>query len=81
MFLVVKALLELDVLVPKGMRQEVLTAAFCATLEKPKNVRSPWSGGWQGAELGKGRWRRTYCKRKRICTNGKLGCAEAVDEP
>lgn len=37
--LVVKALLELDVLIPEGMRQEVLTAAFCATLEKPKIVR------------------------------------------
>lgn len=41
MVLVVKALLEFDVLVPEGMRQEVLTAAFCATLEEPKIVRRP----------------------------------------
>jgi hypothetical protein len=41
--LVVKALLELDVLVPEGMRQEVLATAFCATLEKPKIVRSQGS--------------------------------------
>jgi len=38
--LVIEALLELNVLVPKRMRQEVLTAAFCATFEKPKIVRS-----------------------------------------
>lgn len=45
MLSVVKALLELDVLIPEGMRQEVLTAAFCATLEKPRIVRSPGSDG------------------------------------
>lgn len=81
MVLVVKTFLELDVLVPEGMRQEVLTAAFCAALEKPRIVRSPDSTGRQGRELGKGRWRRTYCKRKRICSDGKLGCAKAVYEP
>lgn len=81
MVLVVKALFEFDVLVPERMRQEVLTAALCATLEKPKVVRSLGSDRKQGREQGKGRWRRTYCKRKRICSNGKLGCAEAVYEP
>jgi hypothetical protein len=45
MVLVVKAFLELDVFVPEGMRQEVLTAAFCATLKKPTIVRSPGSDG------------------------------------
>jgi hypothetical protein len=31
-----KALLKLDELVPEGMCQEVLAAAFCATLKEPR---------------------------------------------
>jgi hypothetical protein len=38
--LVIKALLELDILVPKWMRKEVLATAFCAAFEKPRIVRS-----------------------------------------
>ena len=38
--LVIKALLELNVLVPEGMRQEVLTTTFGAAFKKPEIVRS-----------------------------------------
>jgi hypothetical protein len=51
--LLFETLLELDVFVPKGVGQEVLTTALCATFEQPKDSRSVTSVMWVGTELGK----------------------------